>query len=99
MICPICYKSVATEKVERKFGSMYVTGAVCADCKNTAYLFNDRMFFEIFYIKPNKKCRTCGRSYGEISETLLVGCEDCYTVFENELKPLILYLQRLSNDY
>ncbi len=98
MVCPICHKNAATEKVERRLGSLYVTGEVCAECEYKAYGLSDRTFFELFYVVPNKKCRTCGRTFGEISETLLVGCEDCYTSFEQELKPLIAGLQRINDD-
>ncbi|MCC6909470.1 MAG: UvrB/UvrC motif-containing protein [Phycisphaerales bacterium] len=34
-------------------------------------------------------CRSCGLSWGEFREHSLLGCPDCYAVFENQLGPLL----------
>lgn len=94
MICPICRKNHASEEVKRSLGALEVRGAVCANCLVDAYAMEDEEFFRLFYLLPQKKCKACGRSFGEISETLLVGCGACYSSFEREIEPLIKSLQR-----
>lgn len=47
---------------------------------------------------PNeKKCPTCGRTLSEISRTGNVGCPDCYTTFEKELRPMLLKVHKGDN--
>ena len=39
-----------------------------------------------------RTCPHCGYSFQEFAETGRLGCDRCYDVFENDLKPLILRL-------
>ena len=35
------------------------------------------------------RCETCGSSYTDIQRTGMMGCADCYKLFENEIMPTI----------
>jgi len=35
------------------------------------------------------RCETCGASYNDIQRTGMMGCADCYSVFNNEIMPTI----------
>ena len=35
------------------------------------------------------RCETCGSSYNDIQRTGMMGCADCYSVFNNEIMPTI----------
>lgn len=94
MICPVCRKENASLSVIRRLGNLEVRGYVCPECEGKAYAMSDDDFFRLFYLIHGKKCKTCGRTFGEISETLLVGCGDCYSSFSEEITPLIDSLQR-----
>ncbi len=97
MICPICHKNQANSKVIKNFGSMTVEGLVCEDCYNMACSLDAKGFYYLFYELPKKSCSVCGRSYREFSETLLLGCPNCYNEFRAELEPLISRVQGGGN--
>ncbi len=40
-------------------------------------------------LRPERKCPSCGSDYASITKSGRVGCPECYTVFEDELAPLI----------
>lgn len=40
-------------------------------------------------ISTQKKCTDCGYTYADISKKGKVGCPNCYTVFKDELMPLL----------
>lgn len=94
MICPVCRKNEATEEVVRYFGAYKSEGKVCPACMQTAMNFDADDFYRVFYADLQKKCKRCGRSLGEILNTLIVGCPHCYAEFAAELKPLIDSVQR-----
>ncbi len=93
MICPVCHKREATEEVVRYFGAFKSQGVVCHECVGAAYSLDANGFYNVFYANLQRTCRRCGRSLGEILNTMIVGCPHCYTEFQNELKPLIDSLQ------
>ena len=46
------------------------------------------------FVKENhKQCKTCGESYDEFIKTGLLGCPDCYDIFEDRLDPILKKLQ------
>ena len=94
MICPVCHKREATESVVRVFGNIRTEGHVCPACVDAAYLLDANGFYKTFFQQDTRACRRCGRTLGEIMNTLLVGCPHCYVDFQEELKPLIEVLQR-----
>ncbi len=40
-------------------------------------------------ISTQKKCNECGFTYGDIAQRGKVGCPNCYTVFRDELTPML----------
>ena len=40
-------------------------------------------------LRPERKCAGCGSDYAAIAKSGRVGCPECYTVFADELAPLI----------
>lgn len=96
MICPVCHKKEATEEVVRYFGAFKSEGVVCSSCVGTAYTLDANEFYKTFYLDLQRTCIRCGRSLGDILNTMIVGCPHCYVEFAKELKPLIDAVQRRS---
>ena len=46
-----------------------------------------------FVKEKNKECNNCGELYKELKKTRLLGCEECYDVFQNRLDPILKNLQ------
>ncbi len=97
MICPVCHKKEATEDVLRYFGSYKSEGKVCSSCVSIAYTLDANEFYNTFYANLQKTCHRCGKTLGEILNTLIVGCPYCYTEFAAELKPLIDSVQGIKS--
>lgn len=97
MICPVCFKKEATKEVVRYFGAYESKGVVCADCLDFAYLLDANGFYNVFYANLQHSCPRCGRTLGQILNTLIVGCPNCYQEFAKEFKPLIDSLQGRDN--
>ena len=43
-----------------------------------------------------KICKSCGTTLSEFYRNTLLGCPDCYTVFEEELKPILKELHGVT---
>ena len=93
MLCPVCKKAEGTLEVTKIIGGEQISGAVCCDCYSEAERLTPRGFYHLFVELPEKTCPSCGRTYGEFAETLLLGCPLCYKTFETELAPLIRSIQ------
>jgi protein arginine kinase activator len=50
-------------------------------------------------VQAEPVCETCGLSFGEFREHSLLGCPQCYTVFENQLSPLIERAQESASHH
>ena len=94
MLCPICKKEHATNQVIKFLGENMITGFVCDKCYDKAMSLDLRAFYYYFVTLKNKRCSVCGRSYEEFSNTLLLGCPNCYNEFSLELKPLVDSIQK-----
>ncbi len=94
MLCPICKKENASLEVSRFINDKYVTGFVCEHCFEIANSLDINRFYYFFVVLKNKKCNFCGRTYEEFSNTLLLGCPNCYNIFSQELKPLVDKIQK-----
>ena len=46
-----------------------------------------------FVKEKNNECNNCGELYKEFIKTGLLGCEECYDVFQNRLDPILKNLQ------
>lgn len=93
MLCPICNKVDASLEVVGSFDGRPVKGYVCPDCYGKAVSLDARGFYYYFVTLPKTACPVCGRTYGQFSENLLLGCPHCYKAFEKQLKPLIGRIQ------
>lgn len=98
MICPICHKKEANQTVTRRFGGAIIQGEVCDDCNSITLSMSEAEFYKVFITRPTKKCRFCGRTLNEIENSLLVGCQNCYSQFSEELRPLINRLQGIDEN-
>ena len=62
---------------------------------------NTKIIFDDNHNKMNfvedKVCPKCGMSFVEINKFGYVGCANCYAIFENELKSIILRQQGTIN--
>lgn len=63
--------------------------------QNTKIIFDDNL--NRINIVEDKICPKCGLSFVEVKKFGVVGCANCYTVFENELKSIILKEQGTIN--
>lgn len=93
MLCPVCHKAQASEKVEKIVDGRFIEGHVCRDCYIKALSMDKREYYYTFVTLPDKACPVCGRTFGEFSESLLLGCPHCYKTFEQELLPLVDSIQ------
>ena len=94
MLCPVCKKADATIDVIKYIDGDAYRGVVCYDCYDKAASLDARGFYYLFCVLPQKSCPACGRTYGQFSSSLLLGCPHCYKTFEQELKPLIGSIQK-----
>ncbi len=94
MICPVCFKNEATETVTREFSDSLVSCRVCPSCYYDASRMTRQDFYFVFFERPTRRCLNCGRTLGDILNTMLVGCANCYRDFAKELRPLIESVQK-----
>lgn len=112
MICQNCKKRNAnvhlTEITNNKKVEMYL----CSECAEKAGQINiiypidiNEFFTGLLGSEPKSTqtatgqdpvCGKCGMSYGEFKKTGRLGCDECYSAFEKQLKPV---LKRLHGDY
>ncbi len=80
-LCSECAKEMGYGNLFHGFGSSF------ADDFNS--LFGS--FFENALPARTQatRCETCGSSYTDIQRTGMMGCADCYKLFENEIMPTI----------
>lgn len=50
-------------------------------------------FMPLFNEVKALKCKNCGYTFDDIVNTGMLGCEDCYDVFEDKLDPIIKKIQ------
>lgn len=87
LLCEACGQNPATVKIEKNVNGQPVSKCVCQACAKRIGAF--------FGETQQKRCRVCGKSFGEITADFSVGCEYCYTEFKNELTPVIERVQKL----
>lgn len=46
-----------------------------------------------FVKQKENKCQSCGMTYGEFADTGMLGCQNCYDVFEDKMDILLKNLQ------
>ena len=62
-------------------------------------LFSD--FFDSFDIMPvyreNGRCPGCGRTYYDFTKTGRLGCSECYTAFESQVRSTLKRMQKSTH--
>lgn len=84
MLCEKCGKNTATNFKKLEDGKEIY---ICQECLDNIEALMDLKIF----LSPEdgkKKC-ICGTTFIEISESGIVGCQNCYKTFKKELAPII----------
>ena len=111
MLCDNCKNKKATVVYEENINGEKKKVNLCVECSNKFGIFNmnfiDSMFMSlldepVINKKENTKigdtkCMKCGYTFSDYVNTGLLGCDECYSVFENKLKPILHKLHGTSN--
>ncbi len=105
MLCQSCGKNMANTHIKKVINGEVKEYMLCEECaEKMGYgnLFSDFSFdFDNFlgsFFTENiphklslesKRCKNCGSSFEDISNTGKVGCANCYKVFYDQLVPSI----------
>ena len=104
MLCQNCKKNQANthiKMIENGELSEYMLCSECAAKMGYANVFSnflstgfDNLFGSLFDINTNTlatptKCSVCGSTFGDITKSGRVGCDNCYNIFYDELLPSI----------
>lgn len=102
MICQNCGKNTATTHIKTLVNGMLTEYDLCTECakeKGYTNFFEDMSldfgnlmggFIGSQPIRTSAlRCKKCGASFAEISESGKIGCAECYTVFRDRLMPTI----------
>ncbi len=87
-LCQICHHRIAEHKFVRIVGGVETPYRICSHCK----ALMDNKYKELQAeaarkaIPPEKRvCPVCGSTLQSFSETGVLGCENCYHVFDDYL--------------
>ena len=87
-LCEECSKKLGIENIDFNmpidFSSFF--GGLLED-------FGTNDFMPLFNEVKQLKCDNCGYTFEDIVNTGKLGCENCYSVFENRLDPIIKIIQ------
>ena len=87
-LCEECSKKLGIENIDFNmpidFSSFF--GGLLED-------FGTNDFMPLFNEVKQLKCDNCGYTFEDIVNTGKLGCENCYSVFENRLDPIIKKIQ------
>ena len=87
-LCEECSKKLGIENIDFNmpidFSSFF--GGLLED-------FGTNDFMPLFNEVNQLKCDNCGYTFEDIVNTGKLGCENCYSVFENRLDPIIKKIQ------
>jgi protein arginine kinase activator len=102
MMCQACGKKTATTHIKTIVNGKLTEYHLCSDCakeKGYSHFMNDwnwnfgnmlgGFMSNVFDTEPVTRCKTCGSSFEEITESGKVGCADCYQTFRRKLVPVI----------
>lgn len=101
MLCEECKKNQATVVITVMTGNDTTTRHLCQECvsKMENSIANGDMssflssLLSILSREPKEdtlQCDVCGLTYEEFQNSGKLGCAQCYTVFSEQLKPLLL---------
>jgi protein arginine kinase activator len=91
-LCENCAKKEATNMGGKFDFSDFVKGVLDMENGGSSMVFPSQKFGpgpNSFPHYENPKCPGCGLTLSEFRRTAILGCEDCYKVFENFLEPII----------
>lgn len=87
-LCQICHHRIAEHKFVRIVGGVETPYRICSHCK----ALMDNKYKELQAeaarkaVPPEKRvCPVCGSTLASFSETGVLGCENCYHVFDDYL--------------
>ena len=104
MLCDKCKINNASRKCTANINGFEEELFLCNECYQKLYsnifdvdtnfftnIFNDA--FNGVNIIRDKVCKSCGTKLSEFNKTGIVGCENCYKYFSEEITPFIKKLQ------
>ena len=100
MLCSRCHKNEASVYFKQNINGEVREYAFCPQCAAEAELgFTPLNLFGSMFTgtKPKterKRCTLCSSTFEEIKRNGKVGCAECYSVFADELKPMIDSIHR-----
>lgn len=100
MLCSKCHKNEASVYFKQNINGEVREYALCSECAAEAELgFTPLNLFGSMFtqVKPktvHKRCTLCSSTFDEIKKKGKVGCAECYSVFSEELKPMIESIHR-----
>ena len=100
MLCSKCHKNEASVYFKQNINGEVREYALCPQCAAEAELgFAPLNLFGsmLTQAKPktdHKRCTLCSSDFSEIKKRGKVGCAQCYSVFAEELKPMIESIHR-----
>lgn len=100
MLCSKCHKNEATVYYKQNINGDIREYALCPKCAAESELaFSPLNLFGGIYAvseaRPEqKRCTLCSSTLEEIKKSGKAGCSECYTVFRDELAPMIGNIHR-----
>ena len=92
MLCMECKRNPAVIKVPMNYNGNIVNIALCKQCAmSLGILKPNNILAEAFGLleEPEKRCKYCGTSFEDFSQTGYLGCPKCYEAFAREIAPTI----------
>lgn len=93
MLCSKCHKNEASIYYKQNINGKVTEYALCAECAakgEDSFSPLNIFSFPLHEIKMEvKRCDLCGCSFDDIRHSGKVGCGKCYSVFSDELEPMI----------
>lgn len=95
MLCNRCNKNEATIYYKQNINGEVREYALCPECaaKQGMGLSGVNLFGSLFSQsipkREHKRCTLCASSFEDIRRSGKVGCAECYSVFSEELRPMI----------
>ena len=100
MLCSKCHKNEASVYFKQNINGEVREYALCSQCAAEAELgftplnLFGSMFAEARPKTEHKRCTLCSSTFEEIKRKGKVGCAECYSVFADELGPMIESIHR-----
>lgn len=100
MKCSNCGKNSANIAYNQNINGEIMNLKLCERCAEKLGIFNNfddifsPMIIDLDYILPEEiKCKKCGYTLSKYKSTGLLGCDNCYSTFKNEMDEILLKIQ------